>query len=82
MNQQTVEKAIIQVLQKNSAGLSPAEITKKIIDQNLYKFKAKSPISIVNHTIRKNCAGINIAISNNGHRAFKLKSDGTYHLNV
>lgn len=79
MEKDTIEQAIIQVLKRNPNGLTPKEITAKITEQKLYVFHAKEPESVVDHTIRKSCVGVNIEISKD-EKIFKEAGDGKYKL--
>lgn len=79
----TIEDAIKEVLHNSPEGLSLNEITEKILSQNLYTFKAKEPQSVVNHTIRKSCVGIDLKISkDNDQKAFSVAGKGKYKLNI
>ncbi len=79
MEQHTIESAIIQVLKRNPNGLTPKEITEKIIDQKLYQFKAEEPASVVDHTIRKSLEGVDIAVSKE-QKVFTQAGVGSYKL--
>lgn len=54
----TIIEAIKEVLQDELDGLSSAEIYQKIVEQNLYQFGAKNPVSVVNGEIRRHCIGL------------------------
>jgi len=60
----TIKEAIIEVLKRESRPLSAQSIYEKIIENNLYKFNSKTPASIVNSELRKNCKGIELKKSN------------------
>lgn len=79
MKQHTIEDAVVQVLKRNSNGLTPKEIYDKIVEQNLYKFHAEEPVSVVDHTIRKSCMGVNIDVSKE-EKLFIQSSEGKYKL--
>lgn len=54
----TIIEAIKEVLANEPEGLTSAEIYKRIISKNLYKFGAKNPIGVVNGEIRRHCIGL------------------------
>jgi restriction system protein len=55
----TIAEAIITVLEGAQESLSSQEIYQKIIDADLYQFKAQFPIQVVNQSIRRHCVGLN-----------------------
>lgn len=59
----TIVEAIKKVLSNSSGGLTSLEVYEKIIDGNLYTFKAMSPQAIVNGMIRRHCYGLNYSSS-------------------
>lgn len=59
----TIIEAIKKVLIKEKEGLTSKEIYQKIIDRNLYNFKAKDPQNIVNGIIRRHCLGMDFPTS-------------------
>lgn len=54
----TIVEAIKAVLQNNTQGLPYTEIYKQIVAQDLYRFGAKDPKSIVRGKIRQHCYGV------------------------
>jgi len=75
----TIEEAIVQVLKRNPDGLTPAEITDKIKEQKLYQFHTEEPVTVVDHTIRKSCVGVDIKVSKE-EKVFKMAAEGRYKL--
>ncbi|HZH31875.1 MAG TPA: TIR domain-containing protein [Pyrinomonadaceae bacterium] len=53
----TIVEVIRQVMKAEEKPLTPREIYYHIMQQGLYDFKAKDPISVVGSQIRKHCAG-------------------------
>ncbi len=60
----TIVEAIKKVLDNNNEGLTSHEIYKEIIDNNLYTFPAKEPVSVINSTIRRHCLGLDFPTAN------------------
>lgn len=54
----TILECIKAVLKTNPAGLTSKEVYNQIITQDLYRFGAKNPISVVNGELRRHCAGL------------------------
>ena len=54
----TVCEAIKIVLKDKPEGMTAEQIYKEIIDNNLYKFNARNPQSVVVSTIRSSCVGV------------------------
>ena len=80
MKRVTIEEAVKTILKKNSSGLTPAEITEKILEQKLYAFNTDNPVAIVHRVIRKSCIGVELQISKE-KRSFKIVDNGKYTLN-
>lgn len=57
----TILEVIIDVLAKEGAGLTCKEITNRILSNNLYVFNTPDPNSIVRHSLRRHCQGLNFA---------------------
>ena len=57
-NDKTICEAIKMVLKDKPEGMTSEQIYKSIIENNLYKFSAKNPQSVVASTIRNSCIGI------------------------
>lgn len=77
MKKITIEQAIIQVLQKEIKPLDAKEIFEKINNQNLYEFKSKTPINIIQSALRKSCEGVRIKKSKE-KKLFKMIETGKY----
>lgn len=54
----TIVQAIAQVMRMAGKPLEVTEIYQKIIENNLYKFKADDPVHIVRSQIRRHCEGL------------------------
>lgn len=54
----TILEAIKTVLTDHSDGLTVAEIYSEIIKMNLYTFKARNPVAVVNGELRRRCQGL------------------------
>lgn len=57
----TIVKAIKKVFEEKEISLTYKEIYAEIIKNNLYKFNAKIPESIVNSALRRHCIGLNFS---------------------
>ncbi len=74
-----VEAATIVLSEKNAdSGLTIAEITKRIIDRDLYKFKTPNPSSVVNHAVRRHCAGLDFP-SASPYKVFYIICENSAH---
>jgi len=74
----TIKEAIIDVM-GGSKPLSSREIYERIVEKKIYEFKSKTPISIINSELRRNCKGIEIKKSNT-KKIFEQNEDGTFSL--
>ena len=54
----TIVEAIKTVLKDNAAGMTASEVYDEIVLRNLYVFRAKKPIYVVNGEIRRRCYGL------------------------
>lgn len=54
----TILEAIKKVLHQCPEGKTSPEITKEIIERDLYQFKAAIPNSVVNQQLRRHCEGL------------------------
>lgn len=79
MEKRTVAQAVIEVLQTVKQPMTISDITKTILDQNLYTFNAKEPIAIVRGAIERRCEGVNRKNSIDP-KYFKKLSNGKYGL--
>lgn len=70
----TIVEAIKQVLQDCREGLTSAEIYEKIMEANLYKFKAQNPQAIVNGMVRRHCFGLDFPTAS-PHKFFQIVKD-------
>lgn len=67
----TITEAIIEVLKDRPDGCTAEEIYDRIIENNLYSFGAKSPISVIKIEIRRQCLGIDFPTAYN-RKLFRL----------
>lgn len=79
MKPKSIKEAIIEVLKVDPNPLTPSEIYKNILSKNLFSFNSKTPINIVQATLRKNCEGISIKKSAD-KKVFKIVGNGKYSL--
>ena len=54
----TIVEAAKMVLENKMDGLTSTEIYEEILSRGLYNFRSKTPVSVVNYTIRKHCFGL------------------------
>lgn len=54
----TIVEAIKSILKNYPSGLDSTAIYNKIVEAELYTFKAMNPTSVVNGTIRRHCYGL------------------------
>ena len=73
----TINDAILQVMAKAEAPLSPKEAYGKIIESNLYTFHAQSPVSIVRGQIRRHCIDLDFATAHQ-NKLYSLTDDGRF----
>ena len=59
----TIVEAIKSVLNDHTTGMTASEIQDEIVLRNLYVFKAKNPVSVVNVEIRRRCYGLDFPTS-------------------
>jgi predicted Zn-ribbon and HTH transcriptional regulator len=78
MIKNTVQEAIIEVLNSVNRPLSVKEIYEIISERNLYRFKSSSPTSIINSELRKKSQGIEL-MKSSAKKYFKYV-DGKYKL--
>lgn len=57
----TILEAITDVLTREGAGLTCKEITNRILSNDLYVFNTPDPNSIVRHSLRRHCQGLDFA---------------------
>lgn len=60
----TIVEALKIVLSQNPNGLTNKEAYYEIIQQDLYKFPAQKPDSVVNGIIRRHCYGLDFPTAN------------------
>jgi hypothetical protein len=80
MKRSTLVNAIYNVLKSANHGLSPKEIFELIVETQSFHFKAKSPLNIIQSTIRKSCVGVSLKKSKD-KKLFRLTGDGKYTIN-
>lgn len=57
----TILEAITNILSRETVGLTCKDITNKILSENLYTFNTQDPNSIVRHSLRRHCQGLEFA---------------------
>lgn len=60
----TIVEAVKKVLEDQPDGLLSSEVYQRIIDSNLYVFRAENPLAVVNSTIRRQCEGLDFPSAN------------------
>lgn len=73
----TIKKAILEVLQKESRPLRVKEIYNRIIEDDLYRFKAQDPEHIVRTLLRRHSVNIDFP-SAKKNKYFIFLDDGTF----
>ncbi len=73
----TIKQAAIEVLKQEKCPLTIKEIYNRIIQKDLYHFKAEKPLSIVRIEVRRHCIGINFP-SASPTKYFTILNDGRY----
>ena len=77
MKKRTINEAILEVFKRIGKPLSIKEIYDKIIEFDLYRFRAQNPSDIVRIQLRKHCASLDF-MSASQKKYFVLNKDGTY----
>ena len=54
----TILDGIKIVLDENKQGLTAKEIYNRIVDRNMYSFRAANPVNVVNSYLRRRCEGL------------------------
>lgn len=57
----TILEAITKILTEEKTGLTCKEITNRILSEKLYTFNAKDPNTMVRHSLRRHCQGLDFA---------------------
>lgn len=60
-NAMTILEAITKILTQEGTGLPCKEITNKILSENLYTFNTPDPNTMVRHSLRRHCQGLDFA---------------------
>ncbi|MFT4017689.1 MAG: HTH domain-containing protein [Agriterribacter sp.] len=79
MNNLTIKESIKKVLIGSKEGLTVKEIYDRIMEKNLFEFKAKNPIAVLSAELRKSCQGINVKRARQ-EKLFILKDGNKYAL--
>lgn len=74
----TINEAIVQVMNDAGHPLTPKEAYERIINRELYKFRAQSPQSIVTGQIRRHCKDLDFP-SAEPTKYFGLSDDGRFY---
>lgn len=79
MKTRTINEAIVEVLKAEKKSLSAKDIYSKIIELDLYEFKAVQPYHVLLVQLRRHCAGLDFPTAHKD-KYFKILPDGTYDL--
>ena len=79
MKKTTIKDIIIKILISEHKPFSTREIYDQIVEKNLYEFKSKTPLSIINSELRKNCKGIELKKSKT-KKIFEQHENGKFSL--
>jgi restriction system protein len=77
MKKRTINEAILEVFNKVGKPLPLKVIYNKIIEFDLYRFRAQNPEDIVRIQLRKHCAGLDF-MSASQKKYFVINKDGTF----
>lgn len=77
MKKRTINDAILEVFRRVGKPLHFKEIYAKIIEFDLYRFRAQNPEDIVRIQLRKHCAGLDF-MSASQKKYFIKNNDGTF----
>lgn len=73
----TINKAILKVLEIEKRSMSANEIYSRIVELDLYSFKAANPTHVVLTQLRRHCIGLDFPTAHK-EKLFKLMPNGTY----
>lgn len=79
MKIRTINEAIIEVLRKEKRPLLTRDIYNKIIEYDLYRFRAQKPEDIVRIQLRRHCAELDFPTAS-ARKLFSIKKDGAFYL--
>jgi restriction system protein len=77
-NNLTINEAILTVMKKVDAPISPKEAYDQIIANNLYEFHAQQPVNVVKGQIRRHCKDLDFPTAQ-ATKYFALTPDGKYY---
>jgi len=77
MKKRTINEAILEVLKREGKPLQIKDIYNKIIEYDLYRFRAQRPEDIVRIQLRRHCAELDFPTASN-KKLFTLNNDGTF----
>lgn len=75
----TIKNAVAEALRLENKPLTSKEIYEIILQKNLYSFKAKNPLSLINTELRSHCKGLELKTSK-PDKIFKIVDDNKYSL--
>ena len=73
----TIKDAIQKVISESSQPLTPKQAHDAIVNQGLYAFGAKAPVSVVQSVIRKHTEGVELKKSSST-KLFRMTDDKRY----
>ncbi len=75
MKNHTIKEAVLEILNQSKSPMTSKEIYNAIVSNKLYEFKTKTPQTIVNAEIRKNCEGLNLKSASSNKKLFKFDGE-------
>lgn len=73
----TIIEAILEVMREAGAPMGPQDAYRRILEKNLYRFKAQNPQSVVTGQIRRHCVGLEFPTAEQT-KYFMLETDGRF----
>lgn len=77
MKNRTINEAILEVLKREGKPLLTKDIYNKIIEHDLYRFRAQKPEDIVRIQLRRHCAELDFPTASS-KKLFTIYKDGTF----
>lgn len=79
MKNRTINEAILEVFKKEGKPLLIKDIYSKIIEYDLYRFRALRPEDIVRIQLRRHCAELDFPTAS-AKKLFSINKDGTFYI--
>lgn len=77
MKKRTINEAILEVFKREGTPLQTRDIYNKIIEYDLYRFRAQKPEDIVRIQLRRHCEGLDFPTASS-KKLFSIRSDGAF----